>query len=198
MSLPVTQGGQFHSSVLPNLHSSSRSNLRTCKHDPAPVAPQPSGAPLPLCPAPPHASARGPRPPSAGGHGDPAGAARKSQRRVPRAGFKRQQQSPWPPSPRKLPGTKNNSSEPPSGGEGGYQRSSNCTPGLPETPRLPGPEERRQKVPLTGPRHGSLRQRRAGLRGGAVGAAGLSAAKAGALLPSGSPHARPAHTCGAA
>lgn len=59
--------------------------------------------------------------PSAGGNSDPAGAARRSQRRVPQAGFKRQQQSPWPPTPRKSPGTKNNSSERPSGGAVGIR-----------------------------------------------------------------------------
>lgn len=131
--------------------------------------------------------------PSAGGNSDPAGAARRSQRRVPQAGFKRQQQSPWPPTPRKSPGTKNNSSERPSGGAVGIRAPPTAHRAFPQPLAHPVPrrgKERQQKVPLTGPVHGSLRQRRVGLRGGAVVAAGLSAAKAGALLPSESPHAR--------
>lgn len=163
------------------------------------------------CPAPTRASARGrqtfpPPPRSPAGCSSPAlagtptgGGREKSSAVFPHGGrfSPRQQKSPGPPSPRESPGTKNNSSEPPSGaggseplqphtaasrlagtwGRGGTPRPSQA--GGPGSGASPNPLPTRsrgrggRRVTLTGPGHGS-RRRRVVLRGGAEAAAGLS------------------------
>lgn len=184
----------------PNLHSSIRSYPRTSKHDPAPLAQQPSGAPLPLCPAPTLASARGPRPP----HPLPGCSSRalagtatlRGQRgKVSAASLRRALKGSskalgCPPRASRLALSVTPRSALREGRWVPELLQPHSGPSRNPSPTRSRGKERQQKVPLTGPGHGSLRQRRVRLRGGAVVAASLSAAKAGALLPSETPHAR--------